>query len=68
MRSMIYWVGLMGGFYILVFGAQTGNRHEMVLESVPGVILVDLWSICQAGAVGKVPGAKFGRKPTQNRN
>ncbi len=28
------WVGLMGGFYILVFGDRTGKRYEMALGSV----------------------------------
>ncbi len=30
------------------------------------IILVDLCSIYQAGAVGQAPGPDFGRKPTQN--
>ncbi len=30
----MFWVGLMGGFSILVFGDRTGNRHEMASESV----------------------------------
>ncbi len=33
----------------------------------PGEMLFDLRSVFQAGAVGKGPGPKFGRKPAQNR-
>ncbi len=33
----------------------------------PGLIFVDLPSVFQAGAVGHVPGANFGRKLTKNR-
>ncbi len=30
----MFWVGLMGGLLILVFGDRTGDGHEMALESV----------------------------------
>ena len=32
----------------------------------PGVMLVDFWSIFQAGAVGHAPGPNFGRTSAEN--
>ncbi len=52
---------------------QCSHRRSMILivrgglNQSPGLISVDLCSNFQAGAVGQVPGANFGRKPAKNR-
>ncbi len=45
---------------------QVPSPLEWPWNRSPGLILVDLCSICQAGVVGNGPGPKFGRKPAQN--
>ena len=47
-----------------------GNRWFWAGSGGPNILLmlVDLLSIFQAGAVGGGPGPNFGRKPTQNIN
>ncbi len=53
------WIGLMGGFLILVLAPE---------DRSPVLIFVDLCSICQAGAVG-VPGPTLaGSRPKTDRN
>jgi hypothetical protein len=56
-----FWVECMGGFKILVLGIE----QKMLQSRPPELMLVDLCSIFQAGAVGNSPWANFGRKPTQ---
>ena len=57
----------MGGFYILVLGIEQKMVAKWIYKRSPGIILADLCSVFQDGAVGNGPGPNFGRKPAQNR-
>ncbi len=52
--QMLVWVGVMGGFYILVLWDRLENGHESA-----GLSLVDLCTVFQAGADGSGFGPKF---------
>ena len=57
-----------GDFRFQFWGIEQEIVTKLPYDRSPGVILVDLWSDFQAGAVGNGPGPNFGRKPAQNRN